>query len=492
MEFETATEPATPGDRTSASERRALSRGEAMLLLAALGAVVAVNVPELASDPWPFRPPSAEPRGPLGAVVRASGGEWGPGFPRAAATVAGLLVALAAALALATGGLRRSLAVPVTAGVVALLVLPGVFLQAGLREATAPWFHVNDSTYQIEIAGDMLRRGENPYGADYTRSGLERFYSLDGSVTRATRSSQVALRHLAYFPATPLTAAAWGLLPGPFDDYRFLVALATLALLPAALLFPGPPGPRLALGAALAASPLAVRAAWFGTADAPALLAFVLAFALLARRRFATAAAALALAVLLKQFAVVAVPFFAAVLVPRAARPDRRRAAVAFGGVLAVGFLPFLVAGAGALIADTIAYGGATYRIIGYGLAGILVELGAIRDRFDPYPFALLALFVWLPLTALLVWRQLRSPVAWTALAGFAVSIFVLFFIGRVFQTSYLVWPLAASIAGGLLALGERGPGARSEAGSDEKTRDSAPLAASGEHAHAGAARGRP
>ena len=459
-----------------------LDRGQALLLLGVLGALVAVNLPELGSDPWPFRTPRAEPRGILAPLVRASGGEWEPGLLRAAAALAGMLVALAAVAALAARGLRRSVAVAVAATVVGLLVLPGVLLQAGLRQATAPWFHVNDSTYQIDIAGELVRDGRTPYAADYTDSGLERFYSLDGSVAPGTRASQVALRHFAYFPGTPLSAAGWGLLPAPLGEYRLFVALLTLAALPAALLFSGPPGARLALGAALAANPLAVRAAWFGTADAPAVLALVVAFALLLRRRHTGAAVALALAVLLKQFAAVAVPFFAAVLVWRASRPALRRAAVAFVAVLAVGFVPFLVAGAGALVADTITYGGATYRIIGYGLAGILLEAGAIGDRFGSYPFALLALLVWLPLTAWLVVRQARSRVAWTAPAAFAASIFALFFIGRVFQTSYLVWPLAAALLAGLIALSERAGSAPVEAVDAEEGGSAAPA-----HAHADA-----
>ena len=447
----------TPAGRQHA-DRGALTRGGALLALGTLGGLVALSLPELGSDPWAFRPPPAHPEGPLEALARAVSGKWEPGLLRAAATLAGLLVAVAAAVALSVGRLPRSAAIAIALAVAALLVFPGVALQASLRQATAPWFHTNDSTYQIEIAGDMVRGGHSPYGANYADTGLERFYSLDGSVAAGTRASQVALRHFAYFPGTPLSAAAWGLLPRPFDDYRFLVALATLALLPAALLFPGSLGARLALGSALAANPLAIRAAWFGTADAPAVLAFVIAFALLARRRPVGAAVALAGAVLLKQFALFAVPFFAAVLLRRAARAELVRATAAFAAVLSLGFLPFLVAGAGDLAADTITYGGQTYRIIGYGLAGVLVELGVIPDRFDPYPFGVLALVLWLPLTAWLVVRQLRSPAAWTAPAAFAVSIFVLFFIGRVFQTSYVVWPLAASAVAGLLALRETSP----------------------------------
>ena len=187
------------------------------------------------------------------------------------------------------------------------------------------------------------------------------------------------------------------MLPAPFDDYRLLVLLSTLALLPAALLFPAPLAWRLAVGAALAANPLAVRAAWFGTADAPSLLCLVLAFALVTRERYVSAAVVLGAAVLLKQFALVALPFLAVMLLVRGGPARRRRPAPRSAASSSPASLPFLVADPGALWDDTIAYGADTYRIIGYGLAALLLRAGVIDDRFGSYPFALLALLVWRP-----------------------------------------------------------------------------------------------
>ena len=124
-----------------------------------------------------------------------------------------------------------------------------------------------------------------------------------------------------------------------------------------AFLLPAPPAVRLALGAAVALSPVLVRAAWFGQADAPSLLCLVLAFALLARSRLLWAAGFLAGAVLLKQFALVAVPFFAVMLLQRRVnRTALTWSAVVFAAVLAAGFLPFLLADARAVWEDTIRY----------------------------------------------------------------------------------------------------------------------------------------
>ncbi|MBD0290668.1 MAG: DUF2029 domain-containing protein [Thermoleophilia bacterium] len=434
-----------------------------LVLLAGLGALVLVNVPLLGAEPWAFHAGHASPSGPLARLADAADGEWDVDAIRAPALLAGVVVALAGAVAWSRPVWPRWAGIGLTAAVTALLAVPAVLLQSALREATAPWFHTNDSTYQIELAGDLLRDGQNPYGHDYSHTGLERFYSLNGSVSEETRREQVALRHFAYWPGTALTAAVWTLLPEPWSDYRFFVLLATLAALGVALVFPGPLQWRLLAGAALAASPLAVRGAWFGTADAPSLVLTVLAFALVARARLAWAAAALAAAVLLKQFALVALPFLAVYALAQGRSRELARAGAIFAAVVAAGVLPFLVWNAGAFWADTIEYGGRTYRIVGYGLSGLLLKAGLLGSRTGPYPFLPLLALVWLPLTGWLLWRLRRLPELWAAAAGFALSLFLLVFLGRVFHGSYLVWPLAGITVAALLAAAQRVPSARSQ-----------------------------
>ena len=327
---------------------------------------------------------------------------------------------------------------------------PSTLLQLGLRDATAPWFFTNDSTYQAELGGDLVLHLDNPYGHDYRESGLERFYTRDGSVSERVREKEVALEHFAYFPGAVITAAAWDLLPKPFDDYRLLVLFATLALLPAALLFRGPLEWRLVLGAVLVCNPIAVRSAWFGQNDAPSLLLLVLAFALVTRRQFAWAAAAIAGAILLKQFAIVALPFLVADGPARGVEARGPRA-----GRRAGRGHPALPRGRPvAFYDDTVKYGAGTYKIVGYGLSAILVRLGILEDRDGSYPFALLALLTWVPLTVWLVLVQRRAQELWVGAAAFAISILWLMFIGRTFNNYYLVWPMTGAIVAALLALG--------------------------------------
>jgi hypothetical protein len=428
-----------------------VTQREGLLLSGVLLALVAITLPELGSDPWHFRPPSVDPQGPLAPLVRAAGEEWDVGISRASAFVAALLCGAFAVYLLARPRvLPRWTGIALVLAVGILLAAPSTLLQLGLRDSTAPWFFTNDSTYQIELGGELLLDLDNPYGHDYRESGLERFYTRDGSVSERVREREVALQHFAYFPGAVVSAAVWRVLPDPFDDYRLLVLLATLALLPAALLFPGPLGWRLALGAVLVCNPIAVRSAWFGQNDAPSLLLLVLAFALVTRRRYGWAAATLAGAILLKQFAIVALPFMA-LMVPR---EEWKRAGLTLGGMLAAGVLPFIVADAVAFYDDTIKYGAGTYRIVGYGLSAILVRLGIIEDRDGSYPFVLIALLTWVPLTVWLLLAQRRARELWIGAVAFSLSILWLMFIGRTFNNYYLVWPMTGALVAALMALG--------------------------------------
>jgi hypothetical protein len=458
-----ATAPAASPPR----ERETLGVGGAWVLLGVLFAIVAITLPELGSDPWHFRPGTVDPQGPLAPLVRAAGEKWDLGVPRAASFLAGLLCGAGAMLLLwRPRPWSKRLAVALIVAVALLLTAPATLLQLGLRQSTAPWFFTNDSTYQIELGGDLLLHGHNPYGHDYRASGLERFYTRDGSVSQHVREHEVALRHFAYFPGAVVSAATWRLLPKPFDDYRLLMLVCNLGMLWAALLFRGPLAGRLVLGGVLACNPIAVRSAWFGQNDAASLLLLVLAFALVTRRRFGWAAASLAGAILLKQFALVAAPFMALMLWKMDAdREERKRAALAFGGVLAVGILPFLIADPKAFYDDTIKYGAGTYRIVGYGLSAILIRLHVLADREGSYPFGIIALLTWVPLTVWLLLAQRRAQEVWVGAAAFAVSILWLMFIGRTFNNYYLVWPMTGAVVAALMALGSPRAAGRPEPG---------------------------
>ncbi len=434
-----------------------LSREGMFALLGVLLGIVAITLPELGSNPWPFRPGAVDAQGILAPLVRAADSEWDVGIARTTCFLAALLIG-----ALGVVGLRKRdwpawAGVAVTVLVALALMAPSTLLQLGLRQSTEPWFFTNDSTYQIEIGGDKLLDGENPYGADYRFSGMERFYPFDGRALERVREREVALEHFAYFPGTAVAGAVWRVLPEPLDDYRMLVLLATLGGLAAALAFRAPLEWRLAIGAVIVANPIAVRSAWFGQNDAPSITLMILAFALATRGRARWAAAALAGAVLLKQFAVVAIPFLAIMLLKQGlGRGELKRAALVFAGVIAAGVLPFLLIDPVAFYEDTVKFGAGTYKVVGYGLSGILVRAGIVADRDGAYPFALFAVLLWLPLTVWLGVVAHRARELWVAPAGYAISILMLMWIGRTFNNYYLLWPMMGAAIAFLVWAGER------------------------------------
>ena len=76
-----------------------------------------------------------------------------------------------------------------------------------------------------------------------------------------------------------------------------------------------------------------------------------------------------------------------------------------------------------------------------------------VADRKAAYPFGLITLLTWVPLTLWLLRAQWRAPEIWLGAAGFAISILWLMFIGRTFNNYYLIWPLVGAIIAALLAV---------------------------------------
>jgi len=432
-----------------------MSERHDLLLPGTLIALVLLAVPWLGSDAWAFVVADVTPTGPFGALVRLADGQWDLGLIRAPALLAAVLVAVLALVLPPPGRARCVVLTVATVAVCAALLVPATLLQVGLRQSTAPWFHTNDAAYQVELAGQRLIDGQNPYGASFVGSGLERFYSLDGTPVLDGGVRTVALDHLAYFPGLPVLAAPTQALPAPFDDIRLLMLIAALALIPAALLLPGAFSTRLAVGAVLAANPLMLRSTWFGIVDATVLLALVLAFALALRGRWGWMGLFVGLALVQKQYAFVAIPFLALAAWQAGGGAALRRAAVGLAAPIVVVILPFLIWDARALIEDTVLFGTGAYRIVGYGLSAILVDLGLVA-RDGAYPFWLVALVIWLPVTLRLLQLQRRDPVPWRAAFGFALSFLVLAWTARYFQTSGLVFPLVGLVLAAAVAFGQR------------------------------------
>src|SRR3954468_7603094 len=135
---------------TRSARGEQLAGAGAWALLGVLLLMLAVNLPELGSNPWPFRPGPVDPQGPLAPLVRAAGREWDVGISRSATFLAMMLVGAVGVFIWRRARLERWAAIALVLAVGLMLLVPSTFLQLGLRQSTQQWFFTNDSTYQIE------------------------------------------------------------------------------------------------------------------------------------------------------------------------------------------------------------------------------------------------------------------------------------------------------------------------------------------------------
>jgi hypothetical protein len=206
-----------------------IARPAVWALLGTLGVLTIVALPDLGAGAGPSLQRPSIP-GVLGLLVRAADREWDPDVLRTAAMFAALLVVCRRRrLARRAGGAAGQSPCALSRRAARR---PGPCCRSA-RDATAPVPRQRLRTRSDR--GDLVLDGESLYGHDYRDTGLERWYPAAGEGGRR----QVALDHFAYSWA-PCSPPRRGEPCRPVDDYRLLVLLATLALLPAALLFRGP------------------------------------------------------------------------------------------------------------------------------------------------------------------------------------------------------------------------------------------------------------
>jgi uncharacterized membrane protein YqjE len=345
-----------------------------------------------------------------------------------------LLLVIPIAAALLEPRLKEAAAAGV---VVVLYVLPIVGAIARWRLVQSPTALIGDGAYQIQLARNLLMGGTNPYGHDYTGSGLEQ-------APWGQPFPNPALHHLDYWPGTivlPLPVqAAFQFVTGWWDERIWLLLAGAAVFVLLRWLLPGTAGRMAAVAFFLIPghSLLAV----LGDNDLP-MIALLLASTLaVARRRFVPAAIIIGLAVATKQTALIALPVLVAWGLANGItwRSLPRYAGLAVLPVLAL-LAPFVAWNASAFLRDTVLYnvgsGGEAYPIQGIGLSSWLLRAGVIHGARDAFPF----LLIQLPLVIgawLLAWRWLRHHrLAGDALLWMGLAFFVFLFTNRFAQPTY-------------------------------------------------------
>jgi len=300
----------------------------------------------------------------------------------------------------------------------------------------------HDGLLQVESAIDRLLRGQPIYGVDWSHTPMAGFgWTL-------TPGTNPALHHLAYYPLTVLVGIPFRLVTDalglPFDYRLVLIAFALVGLV-AILTLPISLERRFLLTTAIYVSPLITLYLWSGRTDIEFLAVVLLTLTLLTRGHPQLAAGVLGVAVALKPFAWMAVPFFLIVLYLRwRAHHSRRELIVSLGALALVPvatILPFLAANPGAFWTDVVLYasGGVpdAYPIAGYGFGELLYVLHVVTRRTDSFPFTIVQLLVVVPVLWLTARAFLRRSTIACWMAGYASLLLAVTFFARFFNDSY-------------------------------------------------------
>lgn len=337
---------------------------------------------------------------------------------------------------------RPRLAIVLFLGVFLLGSLMGI--QIAVRHLTKPALFIHDGGVETEDAIAALRSGENPYAVDYSTRNFGAFPDVFSNATRPnpawTHYIYLPFQLLAGIPAWLLANAVIG-----WFDIRLLYIMSFLLLVGCGLAM-APPGQRRLLTAILLIfNPLFVPFLIAGFNDV-FFLGFVgwCAWALM-RGRLTWAGVALGLAVASKQSAWFLVPFFIAHIFLTAS-PSKRQAilksVVPMAIVAGLIILPFVIWSPRDFLDDTIWYASGSavlsYPISGFGLGQLLLSMGVVRSMWDQYPFWIFQVIAGLPTLWLLLRWQRRQPSVSRMLLAYAGLAFVMWFVSRFFNDSYI------------------------------------------------------
>ena len=300
----------------------------------------------------------------------------------------------------------------------------------------------HDGLLQVESAIDRLLKGQPIYGVDWSQTPMA---SIGWDLTPGANP---ALHHLAYYPLTVLLGIPFRLVTDalglPFDYRVVLIAFAVLGLI-AIIVLPISLERRFLLLTAIYASPLITLYLWAGRNDIQFLAVVLLTLMFLSRGHATLAAGALGVAIALKPFAWVALPFLLMVLLIRwRARHSRREVLASLAALVAVPavtILPFFFANPAAFWTDVVLYtsGGVAdaYPIAGYGFGELLYTLHLISRRTDSFPFAIFQLAAVVPVLWFSARAFLRRPTLACWMAGYACVLLAFTFFARFFNDNY-------------------------------------------------------
>lgn len=373
---------------------------------------------------------------------------------------AGILPALPARRATSPGepggrAFRAQLAIVLA--IIGLVVILPTMVAIGNRHDTAPYRDIHDSPLQIELATGMLLHGQDYYRATYFHTPLAQWWPVGPPNPALYYTDSLPFQEELTAPAMLLARATIG-----WFDERFIYLLCFGAVLALALSLARTPTTRLALVAGLGLNPLFVPTFISGQNDVLILAEVMGVLALARARRRRSALVLLGVTLATKETALFLLPFLLLWLAGQeqlgaGARVTGRErlawVACALGWVaLPVAILvgPFVVWDAPAFFTSTIGFVEGTVPhsfpirgIGGYGFASFVLFGRMVRSSAAYWPFGIVQALTAGPVALVLLRRQWRDNTLSRATAGYATTLFLMYYFSRFFHASFIAFTLS-------------------------------------------------
>jgi hypothetical protein len=327
---------------------------------------------------------------------------------------------------------HRSLTWLALAVLVGAALLP-LGLEAVWRGNSGPGLHAQSEAIVTEEAARALKRGIDPYSADYLHGPLE-------ARPLGTKT------HFPYLPGMLVFG-----LPRALDgssalaDARIAFAVFTVAVGSLALVRPplrrAPPRHRRASALVLAVLPTGALLMATGGDDLPVLALMLLALALAAEHRPEASGVVAGLAAITKQTAWILLPFLALSARDREGRPARLQFSAPATAIVVLGLAPFVAWGPGDFVEDVIRFP------LGLGRqrsAAGTPTLGAALIRLLPTLRTPLTVAIVCVVLALFVFILVRRPpsTAWAASRDAGLVFLAAILLAPTVRFGYVVYPI--------------------------------------------------
>jgi uncharacterized membrane protein len=342
--------------------------------------------------------------------------------------------------------LKESLIQKIKMGLLWFLIIASIgsafYAAIIVRHQTTPTYQIHDIILQQEAAIKFLLHGKNPYALTYFDTPLAQWHYSDTDINPA-------LYHFVMEPFYLLFAIPFYLVMGHgfgFFDARVPLFFLFIVLLFFAQRLPKEEETKRSFMMLLAFNPATLGYFLEGRDDIFMYAFFFVGLYFLYKKKFSFSGIFFALSFATKQSAWPFFPFYIVYILHKKKGKnmikDSLKILIPFLLVFASIVLPFFFWNPQAFLDSTILYlSGSTlhsYPVAGYGLGGLLTEIGIIKDVHKYYPFIIWQVLIGFPLLLYLLSWLWRKATMQRLIIAYGIFLFIFWYMSRYFNNSHL------------------------------------------------------